>query len=88
MALYYQTLVEHFFRLGTRYERAGNPVQQGWIDKVRRWLTILPESDRRLILDTFGKKGERQTHAKLNDFRKRKRLETLEKSFAIWADLL
>lgn len=82
MRRYYQLFVEHYFKLATRYPKANDPVQQLWHDWVHEWLNSLPESDRRLIIDTFGTRGER--HVRLNlDNRTQQRLNQLERDFAV-----
>ena len=82
MRRYYQQFVEHCLRLATRYPKANDPVQQLWHDRVHEWLNGLPESDRQLIIDTFGKRGERYVRLNL-DNRTQQRLDQLETDFAI-----
>ncbi|RGB65056.1 hypothetical protein DW086_11375 [Harryflintia acetispora] len=82
MRHYYQQFVEHCFKLSTRYPKANDPVQQLWHDRVHEWLNSLPESDRQLIIDVFGKRGERYVRLNL-DNRTQQRLDRLETDFAI-----
>ena len=86
MRRYYQQFVEHCLRLATRYPKANDPVQQLWHDRVHEWLNSLPESDRCLIIDTFGKRGERYVRLNL-DNRTQQRLDQLETDFAIQNNL-
>ena len=87
MRRYYQQFVEHYFKLATRYPKANNPVQQLWHDRVHEWLNSLPESDRQLIIDTFGKRGERDVRLNLNSSTHR-RLDKIEREFAIKIGLI
>ena len=82
MRRYYQQFVEHYFKLATRYLKANDPVQQLWHDRVHEWLNDLPESDRQLIIDVFGKRGERYVRLNL-DNRTQQRLDRLETDFAV-----
>lgn len=86
MRRYYQQLIEHYFKLATRYLKANDPVQQLWHDRVHEWLNSLPESDRQLIIDVFGKRGERYVRLNL-DNRTQQRLDRLETDFAIKSNL-
>lgn len=86
MRRYYQQFVEHYFKLATRYLKANDPVQQLWHDRVHEWLNDLPESDRQLIIDVFGKRGERYVRLNLDD-RTQQRLDRLETDFAIKSNL-
>ena len=82
MRHYYQQFVEHCFKLATRYPKANDSVQQLWHDRVHEWLNSLPESDRQLIIDVFGKRGERYVRLNL-DNRTQLWLDRLETDFAI-----
>ena len=87
MRRYYQQFVEHCLRLATRYPKANDPVQQLWHDRVHEWLNGLPESDRQLIIDIFGKRGERYVRLNLNSSTHR-RLDKIERDFAIKIGLI
>lgn len=87
MRRYYQQFVEHYFKLATRYLKANDPVQQLWHDRVHEWLRRLPESDRQLIIDVFGKRGERYVRVNLNN-RTQHRLDQLEQDFALISGLI
>lgn len=82
MRRYYQQFVEHCLKLVTRYPKANDPVQQQWHDRAHEWLSNLPESDRQLIIDVFGKRGERYVRLNL-DNRTQQRLDRLEQDFAV-----
>ena len=87
MRRYYQSLVEHYLKLATRYPKADNPIQQQWYDKTHEWLNNLPESDRRFVIDIFGKRGERDVRLNLNSSTHR-RLDKIERDFAIKTGLI
>ena len=87
MRRYYQQFVEHYFKLATRYLKANDPIQQLWHDRVHEWLCRLPESDRQLIIDVFGKRGERYVRVNLSNSTQH-RLDQLEQDFAIKNNLV
>ena len=87
MRRYYQQFVEHCFKLATRYPKANDSVQQQWHDRVHEWLSSLPESDRQLIIDVFGKRGERYVRVNLSNSTQ-KRLDQLKQDFAIKNNLV
>lgn len=86
MRRYYQDFVEHCLKMATRYLAAKEPTQQEWHNRVNEWLNGLPESDRRLIIDVFGKRGERNVRVGLSHSTQQ-RLDLLEQDFAINSQL-
>lgn len=90
---YYTNLVEHFLRMGVRYDTI-NKGSQNWFRFAKDWLNMQSESDRGFIRFVFDCKFF-QTIEGLNCYEadtpllaKRERLAALERQFAIDGGLI
>lgn len=86
---YYTDLVEHFLRMAVRYNVVSNPRSQQWIDDTKQWLKTLPGEDKAFIQYVFDKQffktsnGLYAVNPSESMLSKRRRLEELERDFAI-----
>lgn len=91
---FYTNLVEHFFRMGVRYESVQGDAPRQWHKFITKWIDKLYEDDRNLIEFVFSymfqntDSGLANYPSSENFDEKRNRLRQLETKFAIESGLI
>lgn len=91
---FYTNLIEHFLRMGVRYESVQGDAPKQWHEFTTNWIDKLYEDDRNLIEFIFSRMSP-TTNYGLSNFpssesfeEKQTRLYKLEQKFAIDAELI
>lgn len=91
---FYTALVEHYFRMGVRYESVQGEAAKKWHSFITDWISELHEEDRNFIRFVFSRTSP-NTDIGLVDFpgvksfiEKRNWLDRLVTQFAVDAELI
>lgn len=91
---FYTNLVEHYLRMGVRYETVQGDAPRQWHEFTTNWIDKLYENDRNFIEFVFSRMSP-TTNYGLTDFpssdsfeEKQARLYKLEQKFAVDAELI
>ena len=94
MRWFYTNLVEHYFRMGVRYDEVKGIVAKQWLDFTKDWIDKLYEDDREFIEFVFSyqfrttEDGLAKYPSSETTEMKRLRLAKLGKRFAVDAELI
>lgn len=91
-APFYSRTVEHYFRLAIGQSKIPNNAHLAkWYNKVNEWMSALPETDAAFLKAVFSRRNTSvQVVLQLipgNTLENWDRLNRLEKSFAVYAEL-